>query len=261
MPIAVCGYTLRFHMHTPEQVLSSYAKIAAMGYDGIEMGFHPSWSLSERVDHLAEYGLKLPCLGGDLTKPEELMRQGEAFGVKTFSVGSIPGNMLMSVDGVKAFAAQLSRQAAPFAQAGCRLQYHNHSQEFRNFPELGGKPALAILMEETDPQAVCFELDTHWLAGAGCDPAQWIRWAKGRMEVVHFKDYAINWKDPDTGRGYIPRRFAEIGQGNIHWPAVTEACREAGVHWYSVEQDQTPGCEFDSLKTSLDYMRGVLGIR
>jgi len=120
---------------------------------------------------------------------------------------------------------------------------------------------MAILMEETDPSGVCFELDTHWLAGAGCDPAQWIRKAKGRMEVVHFKDYAMNWKDADTGMGYIPRRFAEIGQGNINWPAVVEACREAGVTWYSVEQDQTPGCEFASLKTSIDYMRGVLDIK
>jgi len=138
MPIAVCGYTLRFHMHTPEQVLSCYEKIAAMGYDGMEMGFYSGWTPEERVEYLTQYGLRLPCLGGDTSRPEELMRQGELFGVKTFSVGSIPGNMLMSADGVKAFADQLNKLAAPFAQAGCRLQLPRAGRQARHGHPHGG---------------------------------------------------------------------------------------------------------------------------
>ena len=43
-------------------------------------------------------------------------------------------------------------------------------------------------------------------------------------------------------------------------PPFTEACRAAGVEWYCVEQDQTKRPVFESLKISIDYMRGTLKI-
>ena len=55
--------------------------------------------------------------------------------------------------------------------------------------------------------------------------------------------------------------FAEIGQGNLNWKAITAAAREAGVEWYNIEQDQTKRPVFESLKISIDYMRDVLHIQ
>jgi sugar phosphate isomerase/epimerase len=46
-------------------------------------------------------------------------------------------------------------------------------------------------------------------------------------------------------------RMAEIGEGNLNWPAILGAAAAAGVEWYLVEQDQcydrTP---FESLAIS-----------
>jgi sugar phosphate isomerase/epimerase len=168
--------------------------------------------------------------------------------------------MMLTPDGFKAYAEQLNKLAKPFAEKGYKLSYHNHANEFRNFSALGGKTGFDIIIEETDPSGVCFVLDTFWVTAAGGDPVCWLKKLKGRTDIVHFKDYAIDDRSSDTGIGSIPFRFAEVGQGNINWQAVTEVCREIGIKWYCIEQDFTRGDAFDSLKISMDYMRNTLKI-
>jgi sugar phosphate isomerase/epimerase len=258
MPIGVVGYTVRFRTFTAEQIEETYKKIAALGYDGMENGLGGRvMSPAEDLALLDKYGLKVADAYGDITKPDEAMKMAEAYGVKILGVGSVPGEMLNSPEGFYAYAERMNKLAQPFKAAGYRLQYHNHSQEFRNFPSLGGKSGMAILIEETDPEAIAFELDVHWMTAAGADPSQWIRKVKGRIPIVHFKDYAIDHKAEDVGLGSVPKRFAEVGQGNINWPPILEACKDAGVEWYCVEQDRTQMDEFASLKLSIDYMRGI----
>jgi sugar phosphate isomerase/epimerase len=49
--------------------------------------------------------------------------------------------------------------------------------------------------------------------------------------------------------------MAEVGVGNLNWPEILKACREAGVKWYLVEQDECYRDPFDSLETSLKNLR------
>jgi len=258
MPIGVQGYTLRYRVCTAEQVEDAYKKLAAMGYDGVEAGMGGHLMPAEDdAALLKQYGLRAADAYGDVSKPDAAMKRAEAYGVRILGVPSIPGEMLHSVEGFKRYAAMINELAEPYRGTGFKLQYHNHSQEFRNFPQLNGKAGMAILIEETDPDMVVFELDTHWMAAAGCDSAQWIGKVKGRIPIVHFKDYAIDWKAEETGMGGVYKRYAEIGQGNINWPPIVTACVEAGVEWYCVEQDRTVLDEFECLKISIDYMRGI----
>ncbi len=58
------------------------------------------------------------------------------------------------------------------------------------------------------------------------------------MSVVHFKDYKIvGGADPIE---QVCKDFAEVGEGNLNWPAIIEACREVGVEAVIVEQDVCP---------------------
>jgi sugar phosphate isomerase/epimerase len=75
----------------------------------------------------------------------------------------------------------------------------------------------------------------------GGDPAAWIRKVANRMPVVHLKDMVIVDRQPT---------MAEVGEGNMNWAAILDACRESGVEWYAVEQDITPGDPFESLAIS-----------
>ena len=63
-----------------------------------------------------------------------------------------------------------------------------------------------MLIEDSDPEAFGFILDTYWLQYGGVNPAAYIRRVAGRMKVCHFKDYAVVDNTPT---------FAEVGCGNL----------------------------------------------
>jgi sugar phosphate isomerase/epimerase len=94
---------------------------------------------------------------------------------------------------------------------------------------------------------VWWEIDTYWIVHGGGDPAAWIRKVDGRIPCVHLKDMAITLKREQL--------MAEIGEGNLNWPLILQACRDAGVEWYLVEQDICQRDPFESLKISLENLR------
>jgi sugar phosphate isomerase/epimerase len=262
MPIGLAPFSTRHHIFDKETGIAAYRKLAELGFDGLESGFRGAGlTADEEKGLLAELGMKICDIWGDPNNPDAAMKRAEEVGVNIICVGTMPGDMMRSLEGFKAYAKWLNEKSKPFAAAGYKLSYHNHAQEFRNFAELKGKPGYEILIEETCPDGIVFCLDTFWASAAGADPAYWIRRIKGRNStVVHFKEYAIDDRSYDFGIGNIPWRFAEVGQGNINWQAVVDACREIGIEWYCIEQDLHRGNAFDSLKTSIDFMRNELKI-
>jgi len=73
------------------------------------------------------------------------------------------------------------------------------------------------------------------------------------MDQVHVKDWMILDGEP---------AWAEVGEGNLNWPAIVRACRTAGVKHYIVEQDSCPVTKdpFKSIAVSLRNLR-ALGLK
>ena len=55
----------------------------------------------------------------------------------------------------------------------------------------------------------------------------------------------------------VPIPFAEIGHGTTDWAELFEACREAGVRWYIVEQDESTRDTLESAAMSAEFMRAL----
>jgi sugar phosphate isomerase/epimerase len=51
--------------------------------------------------------------------------------------------------------------------------------------------------------------------------------------------------------------MAEIGEGNLDWADVLAACRDAGVEWLIVEQDECRRDPFESLAISRRNLRSL----
>jgi sugar phosphate isomerase/epimerase len=147
--------------------------------------------------------------------------------------------------GYRRFAEQASRIGEKLHAADLSFSYHNHSFEFMRF---GRRTGLDIIFEESDPRYLQAEIDTYWVQHGGGDPALWIRRMKDRMPVVHLKDMVIL-----DGQ----QAMAEIGEGNLNWPAILEACQEAGVAWCAIEQDTCQRDPFESLQISYDNLRAM----
>jgi sugar phosphate isomerase/epimerase len=163
------------------------------------------------------------------------------------AIGGLPVEYRKDGEGYRRFAKEASEVARKLKEAGIVFGYHNHSFELAKFE---GKIALEVLFEESDPQVFTAEIDTYWIQHGGGDPAEWIRRMKGRIPVVHFKDMGIS-----DGRQVM----AEVGEGNLNWDAILEACKSSGVLWYIVEQDTCQRDPFESLAISFDNLKKMSG--
>jgi sugar phosphate isomerase/epimerase len=126
-------------------------------------------------------------------------------------------------------------------QEGVTFSYHNHDFEFAL---LDGTTMWEVLVRETDPELVYFELDLYWVRYGGANPETLLRDVADRVSLVHVKDMAS-----DDQRSDLP-----VGEGIMSWTSLLEAADAAEVEWYVAEQDN-PKDALEDVRISLQYMR------
>lgn len=127
-------------------------------------------------------------------------------------------------------AALLNEKGAALKTAGVALGYHNHNIEFAPIDKTNG---WDILVKETDPALVHFEVDTGWIATSGRDPATFLRQHRGRVKQLHVKDVAAG----NTTNFALSMKPAEVGSGTLDWASILPAAYDAGVRHFYVEQE------------------------
>lgn len=236
-------YTLRQFTQTATEFASSMRRVRKMGYTAVQVsgiGPIPPREVKAIVD---DNGLTICIthigydrLSNDLAS---VIADHHLWQCKHVAVGSMPGAYRdAGEEGYRRFAHDASAIGQTLSDAGLTFSYHNHSFEFVRF---GQRTGLDIIYDVSDPRYLKAEIDTYWVQHGGGDPAQWIARMKGRMPVVHLKDMVILDNQ---------QVMAEIGEGNLNWPAIIMACKEADVEWYAVEQDECQRDPFESLEIS-----------
>lgn len=158
----------------------------------------------------------------------------------------------MTLDAWKRNAALLGEMAVSARAAGIDFGYHNHPAEFGFY---GRRRGFDVLLAETDPRLVRFELDVAWAVAGGQDPAALLRAHPGRFALLHLKDIAA---PPPPGRMAANFATTELGRGAIDWRAVFAAAHRAGVRGAYVEQEGPYARPvFESLAISRDYIRAL----
>ena len=236
-------YTVREFTKTLDGVAASLKKVADIGYTAIQIsGFGPVDP--KDVARLAEdNGLAIVSThtGWDRFQSDldAVIEEHQLWKCVHPAIGGLPAEY-RSAEGVKRFAGELAPIAEKLAQAGMDFSYHNHNHEFAKY---GDKLWIEMLFEETPADMLKFELDVYWIQAGGADPAMWVKKCAGREPLLHLKDMRIT---PER-----EQRYAEIGEGNLNWPAILSEARKAGVEWYLVEQDQSYDLDpFESLAIS-----------
>jgi len=157
-------------------------------------------------------------------------------------------------DMMKRLAENLDKAGAQCLGAGLKLCYHNHAFEFA--PAGDGGTLLDILMTNTDPKHVGWEMDIFWVSVTGNDPCDLLKKYPKRAVLMHLKDKADGIaKRYDEG---VPRTaFKEVGAGVMDLKRILRIANETGVKHYFVEQDATPGDPLASLKVSASCLKNL----
>ena len=246
--IAAQLYTVRDFTKTPTDIAQTLNKVKQLGYDAVQCSALGPIETAELKRLVDGEGLSICATHADYermrTEPQSLIDEHQLLGCKYVAISSMPGSD-RSAEGFARFAKEASEVAQRLAEGGLVVSYHNHSFELERFD---GRTGLEILCDESNPDLLKSELDTYWIQHGGGDPAAWIRKLKGRIPTIHVKDMEMQGST---------QLFAEVGEGNLNWSAILEACKEASVEWYIVEQDTCQRDPFESLGISLSNLKGM----
>jgi sugar phosphate isomerase/epimerase len=264
-PLGAQLYTVRSILaKDPDRVLK---EIATIGYTEVE-GYNRPQTVTLAAK-IKQYGLTLrschvetPLITNDWERYPDLkpvplpdaiesVRNAE---IEYFTMAYIsPGARGDSDDFYRRTADRMNAAAELCRKAGLKFAYHNHAFEFEGPP---GRRPIDYFRERLDQKLVGLEMDVFWASVAGNDPVELLRTWKGRVSMLHLKDKAkgvpVQFSET-TGQG----AFVEVGSGVLDFPAILKAAPAAGVKYYFVEQDQTPGDPLESLRKSFDYLKTV----
>jgi sugar phosphate isomerase/epimerase len=138
-----------------------------------------------------------------------------------------PPGQLPTLDNYKAMADFLNELGTKAKAAGLQLAYHNHSGEFKDLG--GGKMGYDVLLEQTDPGLLKFELDCGWIVAGGQSPVDYLKRHPNRYRMIHVKDFILQPGGEPQG--------VVLGKGVIDSKPIFVAAKAAGVERYYVEQE------------------------
>lgn len=161
----------------------------------------------------------------------------------------------ITLDDYRWNAAQFNAYGERFAREGFQLGYHNHAVDLK---QLDDKIALDVLIAETDPKLVVFEMDTGHVIHAGRDPIQYLRKYPTRIQLLHLKDLEpgfhvsrrIDTEDMDTN--------AELGKGVIDWRTLFAVAARGNIkHWFIEHEGRMAHPPLTAVADSLRYLASM----
>jgi sugar phosphate isomerase/epimerase len=239
-----------------ETVLSS---LSEMGYRNVEPFTLSGLSAEDYRALLDKYGLKASARHVDVGTPEnpadieQILADNKTLGIQYFGSGSTPIFPLIYTTEAEwiAYAEYLNELGALARQQGQTLMVHNHDIEFEIV--FGDQTVFDILMANTDPRNVVFQLDLYWATNGGglANPLEVLERYGNRIQLFHVKDMAD---------GPFPGRIEIVGEGIIDFPEIF-AATQGPVRYYVVEHDPRFGDPtfdpFEAAETGFAYLSCV----
>ncbi len=192
------------------------------------------------------------------TRMGQLGEAGDAVGFKYVGLPAIPEERRKTLDDYKRIAETFNTIGEEAKKVGLKFAYHNHGYGLQ---EVNGQVPLKIILEETDPGLVFFEMDLYWTIAGGADPVEYLEAYPKRYHLMHVKD--MKEKRRFSGDGGSPQEWVELfpfmttaGDGIMDLRSITLKAQKAGVKHFYVEQDMVQNPEI-ALKRSIDYLRSL----
>lgn len=247
---------------TPQKVLEQIARIGykeVEGY-GYENGKFFGLTVKEFKKTLNDLGLRIPSchmkltlkqydpVKKDLTDEWKVFLDvaaelGQKYVICPFmEVGERPNAMQ--------FPAIFNQAGELCRQRGLQFGYHNHDFEFKPAEGGNGKLIYEVLLQETDPKLVVFEMDLYWVNFAKHNPVDWFKKYPGRFPLAHFKDMAKSEK----------QETIEVGDGSIDFNQILKHKGKAGLKYLIVELEHYKTTPLEGIEKAYKNMLKLKGV-
>ncbi len=203
------------------------ARLASIGFKEVELAGYYNHSAAEFRDLLKKNGLVAPSghIAIDLIEndPVKTFADAHMVGHDWITVPSLPRGKHETEEDWKGVARQFNVAAKKARDAGFRFAFHNHNDIIRT---QNGILPVDILMRETDPALVFYEMDIYWAVSGGADPLALLAKYPGRFKMFHVKDGKPPYSDASQ---------TDLGQGTIDFKPVFAKAK--GIEHYFMESD------------------------
>jgi sugar phosphate isomerase/epimerase len=267
-------YTVRDQME--KDFTGTLERVAAIGYKEVEFAGYFNHSPEQVRQLLDRLGLTSPSVHVGLAELRRdlpgAIRSAKVIGQQYVTVPALDeafaGGKLDAAFWQRT-ATELDRIGTATRAEGVKLAYHNHNFEFDRLEN--GPTGWDVLVEQTDPANLVFELDLLWATFSGMDPVQMFQRNPGRYPLWHVKDI----RGLQEGRAAVPAnpttmqvieaaaaRLAAVGTGDIDFTRIFAQASVAGLDHYFVENDSAAANGASSLsdvETSYRNLARLLG--
>ena len=165
----------------------------------------------------------------------------------------MPKEGINNINDVKVFCDTLNATGEEIKKHGVTFGYHNHNMEFCKVsdnstsrfmgdiltrPYVEGEQIIDIMMRETHPDLVKFEMDTYWTIMGQNDPVAMLTKYADRIELLHIKDFVV------------------LGEsGALNFQNIFNKFFENGNQYYFIEiEDIDSGKQFERLEKSANWL-------
>lgn len=153
-----------------------------------------------------------------------------------------------SIDDYKKKADEFNQIGEKLKSHGIKFAYHNHDYTF--VTQEGVLPQ-DVLMDNTDPALVDYEMDIYWVHVANAKPAEYLAKYPGRFRLCHLKDAEAGTGDPHQ-RGVL------LGSGEIPYADLIKQSQELGMEYFIVEQERFPsGTPMEAAQANAKYLAAL----
>jgi sugar phosphate isomerase/epimerase len=184
--------------------------------------------------------------------PQNVIGTAKALGVKYVGTAWYPHQGAFTEADARKAIADFNAIGKTMKAAGLQFFYHNHGYEPVKF---GDGTLLDLMIRETDPDLVKFEMDVLWTFLPNVDPAALIRKYPGRFKLMHIKDMKPGVARGSLSGGLPDSLQAVIGQGQVNWPEVLKAAKADGLEYYYLEDETTDPVK--NIPPSISYLQGI----
>jgi sugar phosphate isomerase/epimerase len=281
LPVGIQLYTVGKPL--AEDTPGTLRQLHEIGYREVESAGQGKHTAQELRGYLDDAGLKCPSAHLQLTGDnlDEQFEQAHTFGahfavssvLRSFSAAFIksatsgsateaagtaplkrPALAPMGLDGFKKTAEKMNEVGKKAKAAGLQYAYHNHNFEFEKMPD--GSPGYDVLIKETDPELVKFEIDCGWMVVAGSDPVAYFHKYPGRFRMLHIKDFKPVAAPTTELVGPGRPLGADLGTGFVDYKPIFAAGKAAGIEHIFVEQETPfPVSQLNSAKVDYAYLQ------